>query len=225
MTDALWNGMQHISDEWIVKADEDAVKKHFQNNTFRDAAEKNDIIEFPSQREKQRSRKGFRWATLAACACLCLCAVTIFRQSGSREGTPPKMTEAIMEVSSSAEMADYLGFSVPVLENKNASAYMLYASGEYAEKGSVVYDDGSIFEITTEDKTETKNVYGAETISGIVVQYGSEDGHLYAAWTCQGYSCRYYDYDVGSSSTLSHGESTDAAGYKDEISSLIIQMQ
>lgn len=226
MKDALWNGIQCIDDYWIMKADEDAVKKHFQNNRIHDEEPKNTIMDFSAQRENRRSaRKGFHWAVFAACACLCICAAAMLQHFDGSPRTLLRMESAVMEVSSAAEMKDYLGFSVPVLESKNVSAYFLYTSGEYAEKGCVIYDDGSSFQITAEDKTTPENTYATENISGVDVQYGSDNGHIYAAWSYHGYSCRYYDYIVGSSSILSNGESPDDIEYQNEISSLIQQMK
>lgn len=130
-----------------------------------------------------------------------------------------------MEVSSSAEMEEYLGFTVPILESKEATAYILYASGEYAETGTIVYDDGSSFEITHKEDNASESSYNVESISGVDVHFGWEAGHSYAAWTYNGYFCRYYDYDAGGAPAFPNSNVPSSEEYKDEISSLILQLK
>lgn len=225
MIDALWNGIQYISDKWITQADEDAVREHFQGNASQKAAE-NKMAGFANQPTLRRpAHKGFRWMTIAACACLCLCATVFFQRPEEPINTPLKMESSVMEVSSSAEMGEYLGFTVPVLESKEAAAYILYTSNEYAETGSIIYDDGSSFQIAREDHAVSDNSYIVENISGVDVHFGWEDGRPYAAWTYNGYSCRYYDYDVGGATIFPNSYASDHKQYKDEISSLILQLK
>lgn len=222
MTDILWHAMQHISDDWIMKADEDAVRKHFQMDSPQEAEGNGRIITLPTKPFARKSaRRRLGWLSVAACFCICVCAA-LFAQMGTSPGTLPRMEAPIMEVTSTDEMREYLGYPVPVLEGKTVTSYLLNTSGEYAETGSVLYSDGSSFQITRENTALPEDIYYTESINGVPVQFGWEDGHQYATWTHNGYSCRYYDYEtgVGIMSPDVQGE----PDYTDEISSLILQL-
>lgn len=223
MTDILWNGIQHISDKWIIKADEDAVKEHFQADDFHGIAGGGNVVKMHPKPAPRRTV--LRWLSAAACICLCLCAAVVIRHFGTSPVTPPKMASAVMEVASSVEMNEYLGYTVPMLEGKTADAYILRTSGEYAETGSVLYSDGSSFQITRKGSEPPEDSYTVENISGVPVYFGWEDGHQYAAWTHNGYSCRYCDYDTGGGVALPNSATYEESDYVDEINSLILQLK
>lgn len=216
MTDILWNGMQYISDKWIIQADEDAVRAHFRAEAHRTAG--GSLVKLRPRSASRRT--ALKWLSAAACLCLCLCAAMVMRLTG----TPPKMTSAVMEVASPAEMEKYLGYAVPMLEGKTADIYTLRTSGEYAETGSVLYSDGSSFQITRRDSAPPEDSYTVEDISGVPVYFGWEDGHQYAAWTYNGYSCRYLDYDAGGVA-FPNSVTSEETDYTDEIGSLILQLK
>lgn len=226
MTNILWDSMQYISDKWIIKADEDAVRKHFQGEKQCREGDGGTLSGLPPKPVLRRTALStFRWMPVAACICLCLCAAILVHHLNNSMNTPPKMESLVMEVTSLAEMKEFLGYAVPVLENKEAVAYTLRTSGEYAEIGSILYSDGSSFQITQSDSGLLGDGGQVESISGVSVHFGWEDGHQYAAWTYNGYSCCYYDYDAGGTTNFPNSGIDEEIDYKNEIRSLILQLK
>lgn len=150
-------------------------------------------------RDKKRKRTKLvkSFSVIAACLCLCACALVYFIGRGSDDIV--KVSSPVSEVNSIDEMRRCLGFSVPVLENKAVSSYILYSFNNYAQQGKIIYSDGSEFKMAR-GNGDISGVFGAKAegsaeYEGVTVYYYSLLDSHYAVWSYNGYACCYYAAD------------------------------
>ena len=149
---------------------------------------------------KERRRKSMRVIRniSAAAACLCVCVLMAFVLTGQSNPNeePLKVGSPITEVGSAEEMQKYLGFSVPVSEDKEIIKRVIYAHGDYVYMGEIVYGDGTGYKISR-GSGDISGIYGAKLDGSVeyesvnVYYYSLLDTH-YAIWSHNGYSFCYY---------------------------------
>ena len=134
-------------------------------------------------------------SALAACLCLCVCAAYIHQHLLSATGGRLEVASPITQVDSAEEMGKYLGFDVPVLSDKNAASYTVYAYEKYAYRGEITYSDGSVF-CAERGNGDISGIYGGalqgtQTVSRVTVYFYSMENIRYAIWSSNGLSYCY----------------------------------
>ncbi len=198
----LYKIMNDIDDKYIEEA-----RKSM--DTYMGAGKINQI-----NKKKKLRYKSF----VAIAACLCLVAVGATLLNNRTVGNAPhpeqlQVANPLIELASAEEMAEYLGFDVPVLD-KEVEAYIVIVNEDsYPTIGRIEYADGNTFNME----------YGTGDISGI---YG---GELSEEKTINDTNVSFYTYSDGISSikyALWEKDGftyslTGADNLKDEVQSLI----
>lgn len=184
------------------KVFEDAVCKigdsFIQSAIETDTAEK--LHEAIRQEQHRKRMKLIRnISSVAACLCLCMCVGFLLFGQNAGHDQLAQVDSPVTEVSSINEMQKYLGFTVPSIQSKTASGYILYAFDNYAQEGEIKYTDGSGFKISR-GSGDISGVYGATLIGSanydsVTVYCYSFMDLRYAVWSCKGYACCYYAAD------------------------------
>ena len=112
----------------------------------------------------------------------------------------PEIANPLTEVKSSAVMAKYLGYEVPVIDDKEVDKYIVIGKNNYAEHARIIYKDGSEFNMEQGD-LDVSGIYGGkiikkESISGINITINSYENITYATWKYNDYSYSYAMKDV-----------------------------
>ena len=159
-----------------------------------DSAEK---LERLVRAEKMRKVRGCVKivAAIAACICIAFTSAAMMRDLSEGENPDVMISNPITYVDSYDEMEKYLGYSVPVLEEKMPESYVIFASDGRAESGTVKYSDGSELK-TMRGSGDISGVFGAKllgdiNISGVTVHYYSFESTVYSVWSIGGYSYCY----------------------------------
>lgn len=137
----------------------------------------------------------------AVCVCVMLVIGAVAVLNGATRKPNPKMVQVanpIIEVSSAAEMSEYLDFSVPVRQ-KDVETYSVIVTDNYPTIGQIDYADGSEYRIQY-GSGDISGIYGgvlADTrdVGNVKVSYYtclSDDSEVtYAIWEEGGYTFSY----------------------------------
>ena len=92
-------------------------------------------------------------------------------------------------------MHDYLGYKVPLIEDKEVSKYIVIGKGKHAIHGRIIYKDKSEFDIE-QGELDVSGIYGSkllkeESISGIPIKIYIYEDTIYGIWTYEDYSYSY----------------------------------
>lgn len=131
---------------------------------------------------------------LACAACLCLVVIgAIAFNSPQEQITDTQVGNPVVEVTSSAEMEESLGYDVPVIEEKEVASYIVIDDGENPKHGRIVYSDDTEFDME-EGQTDASGISGGtkektETICETAVDIYSYEDIAYGTWSDE--SCSY----------------------------------
>ncbi len=144
----------------------------------------------------EKTRK-LKKAFLACAACLCLALIgTITFNYFPQEQTPDTQAgNPVVEVASSAEMEESLGYDVPVIEEKNVDSYIVIDDGQNPKHGRIVYSDDTEFDME-EGQTDPSGISGGskektEIICETAVDIYSYEDTAYGTWSDDTFSYAY----------------------------------
>ena len=108
-----------------------------------------------------------------------------------------EIANPLTEVKSVSEMQVYLGYEVPIIEDKEVAKYYVIGEGKYATHGRVIYSDKAQFEIE-KSNSDVSGIYGGvkqteESIGGTKVIIYTYEDLIYGVWQYGEYS---YSYSV-----------------------------
>lgn len=106
-----------------------------------------------------------------------------------------EISNPLTEVKNVSEMHDYLGYKVPLIEDKEVSKYIVIGKGKHAIHGRIIYKDKSEFDIE-QGELDVSGIYGSkllkeESISGIPIKIYTYEDTIYGIWTYEDYSYSY----------------------------------
>lgn len=130
----------------------------------------------------------------AACFCIVVAGAIVMNFPQLRPENP-QTGNPVTEVNSSEEMEKYLGYKVPVIEDKDVSSYTVIDDGQNAKHGRIVYSDDTEFDME-EGQTDVSGIYGGRTektenICGTDVDINRYEDTVYGVWSDETYSYAY----------------------------------
>lgn len=142
----------------------------------------------------------FKWGIIClGCLCLVIVGVFIFNKN-QNDGELVQIKNPLTEVKNQEEMKKYLGFDVPIINDKEVESYIVIGDDKYAEQGRIIYNDGSEFDMA-KGKKDVSGIYGEnlkqkEIINNNEVSIFTMENIIYATWNDSKYS---YSYSVKNS--------------------------
>lgn len=178
------------------------IMNDIDDNYLEEAGKSMDTYTATRKKDTTNKKKIFRYKTLGAvAACLCVVALgaTLLNNKSVSDKPHPEQVQVanpLIEVNSTKEMADYLGFDIPKLD-KEVSAYIVIVDDDrYPSIGRIEYADGSTFNMKY-GSGDVSGIYGGElsetkTINDVKVSfytYSDETGNInYALWEKGGFT-------------------------------------
>lgn len=157
------------------------------------------LLEEKEKAKVIRFRRVKRAAAMAACLCLVIVGGLMVRRPWETPGSEVVLCPTpILEMTSQAQMEEYLDFQVPVLE-KAVAGYLVYVSQETSAMACVNYEDGSQFRME-QGTGDISGIHGGsltgeKTVDAVTVSYYTYqdlDGTVsYALWEHRGFTCSY----------------------------------
>lgn len=135
-------------------------------------------------------------AFLACAACLCLVVIGAIAFNSPQEQIPDTQAgNPVVEVASSAEMEESLGYDVPVIEEKDVDSYIVIDDGHNPKHGRIVYSDDTEFDME-EGQTDPSGISGGskektEIICETAVDIYSYEDIAYGTWSDDTFSYAY----------------------------------
>lgn len=134
----------------------------------------------------------------------CVVVVGVFILNFNKENNSNiEIPSPITEVSTLAEMEEMLEFSVPIIQSKTVSQYIVLNNDGTYYLGRIIYTDNSEFSIAKSSE-DISGIYGSTllkeiTINNINVNIYTMENIKYATWTYNDFS---YSYTIGDTDDL-----------------------